>query len=133
MVFVLIQENVFSQRFYFKANRKTLCYSEKWYQGFLKQHSPFQRSTCFYATITGDFERFQHLNFETSFLKKLKFFLKNWITVLQFRVLRITAQHFHTKLPCQKPMLKQVAWEVQNGPITKSELLPLTTLFFLKI
>ena len=26
--------------------------------------------------ITGDFERFQHLNFETSFLKKTKIFLK---------------------------------------------------------
>ena len=27
-------------------------------------------------------------------------------------------QHFHTKLPCQMPMLRQIEWEVQNWPIT---------------
>ena len=30
---------------------------------------PFKRSACFYMIITGHFERFQNLNFETSFLK----------------------------------------------------------------
>ena len=29
----------------------------------------FKRSACFYVTITDDFERFQFLKFETSFLK----------------------------------------------------------------
>ena len=29
-------------------------------------------------------------------------------------------QHLHTKLTCQKPMLRQVEWEVQDGPITKN-------------
>ena len=29
-------------------------------------------------------------------------------------------QHLHTKLTCQKPMLRQVKWEVQDGPITKN-------------
>ena len=28
---------------------------------------PFKRSACFYVTITENFERFQYLNFETSF------------------------------------------------------------------
>ena len=41
--------------------------------------------------------------------------------------------HFHTKLPYQKPMLRQVEWRVQNGPVTKNEFLPVTTLLFLKI
>ena len=35
---------------------------------FLKSRA-FKRSACFYVIITGDFERFQYLNFETSFLK----------------------------------------------------------------
>ena len=43
-----------------------------------------------------------------------------------------TSQHFHTKLPCQNPMLRQVEWGVSNGPITKSRVLPVTTLYFLK-
>ena len=28
-------------------------------------------------------------------------------------------------------MLRQIEWEVQNGPIRKNEILPVTTLFFL--
>ena len=30
---------------------------------------PFKKLACFYMTITGDFERFQYLNFEIKFLK----------------------------------------------------------------
>ena len=41
-------------------------------------------------------------------------------------------QYFHTKLPCQKPILRQKGWEVQNGPITKNGVFPVTTLFFWK-
>ena len=41
-------------------------------------------------------------------------------------------QHYHAKLPCQKPMLKQIEWSVQNGPMTKIELLPLITAFLWK-
>ena len=40
------------------------------------------------------------------------------------------AQHFHTELLCQNPFLRQMEWEVQNGPITKKELLPMATLVF---
>ena len=39
-------------------------------------------------------------------------------------------QNFHTKLPCQKPMLRQIEWGVQNGPITKNGLLSLAASFF---
>ena len=30
---------------------------------------PFERSACFFVTITGKFEGFEYLNFETNFLK----------------------------------------------------------------
>ena len=40
--------------------------------------------------------------------------------------------HFHTKLPYQKPMLRQIEWGVQNGPITNNRLLPVAALFFWK-
>ena len=41
-------------------------------------------------------------------------------------------QHFHTKLLSKKPMLRQIEWVVQDGPITKNGGLPLTALFFWK-
>ena len=28
--------------------------------------------------------------------------------------------HFHPKVPCQKPMLRQIEWWLQNEPITKN-------------
>ena len=40
------------------------------------------------------------------------------------------AQHFHTELLCQNPLLRQMEWGVQNGPITKKELLPMATSVF---
>ena len=39
-------------------------------------------------------------------------------------------QHFHTKLPCQKLLLRQIEYGVHNGTITKNLLLPRTTSFF---
>ena len=49
------------------------------------------------------------------------------------KALRLKTHHFHSKLLCQKPMLRQIEWRLQNGPITKSGVLPVTTLFFWKI
>ena len=40
--------------------------------------------------------------------------------------------HFHTKLTYQKPMLRQIEWWVQNGPIKKNGVLPVTSLLFWK-
>ena len=48
------------------------------------------------------------------------------------KAVRSKTQHFHTKLSYQKPMLRQIEWWVQNGPITKNGVLPVTTLFFWK-
>ena len=41
--------------------------------------------------------------------------------------------HFHTKLPYQKLMLRQIKWWLQNGPIKKNGVSPATTLYFWKI
>ena len=36
--------------------------------------------------------------------------------------------HFHTNRPYEKPMLRQIDWWGQNGPITKKRILSVTTL-----
>ena len=45
---------------------------------------------------------------------------------------RLLFESFHTKLPCQKPILRQIECEVQNGPNTKNGVLSVTILFFQK-
>ena len=67
------------------------------------------------------------------FFGKTEPLLKNWRTVFQLKVLRLKTQHFHAKLPCQKPMLRKIKCGLQNEPITKSGVLPLTTLYFRKL
>ena len=47
--------------------------------------------------------------------------------------LRLKTHHFHTKLPYQKPMLRQIKWWLQNGPITKNGVFSVTSLFFWKL
>ena len=68
LVFILTQENGFSQRFHFKANRKSI-YSSKYSTRDFQNSRPFERSECFYVTISGYFERFQYFNFEIDFLE----------------------------------------------------------------
>ena len=74
--------------------------------------------------------------FNTSTLQQIFpitiFFSKNWSTIIYLKVLRLKKPHFHAKLPCQKPMLKQIEWGVQNGAITKTRILPVTDLTFHK-
>ena len=67
-------------------------------------------------------QRFPFSKKET-FFKKLgyRFYLKMLIW---------KTHHFHTKLPYQKPMLRQIEWGVQNGSNTKNGVLPVTTLYF---
>ena len=72
-------------------------------------------------------KRFQYFNFETDFLENENHFQK---TGVPLKALRLKTSHFHTKLPCQKPMLRQIKWWLQNGPIIKNGVLPVTTLFF---
>ena len=58
---------------------------------------------------------------------KRKAFPKNWSTVFKFKPLRLKAHHFHAKMLCQKPMLRQTEWRLQNEPTTKNGVLPVTT------
>ena len=66
------------------------------------------------------------------FSGKRKPFSKNWRTDFLLKVLRLRTHHFHSELPCQKPMLRQIEWWVQNGPITKNGVFPVAILFFWK-
>ena len=70
-------------------------------------------------------------------LKQIFAKTKTFFKELEYRFLvestKIETHHFHTKLPCQKPMLKLIIeWWVQNGSITKNGVLPVITLFFWK-
>ena len=47
-------------------------------------------------------------------------------------VLGLKMPHFHTKLPCQKLMLRQIELGVQDGPTKKNRVLPVTILDFRK-
>ena len=81
--------------------------------------------------ISGHFECFQRFNVETNFLRNTNAFQKTGVT-FWLKVLRLKVQHFHIKRLCQKPMLRQKEWGVENGPITKNGVFPVTTLFFRK-
>ena len=41
--------------------------------------STFERSACFYVTINGNFEHFQHFNFEADFLGNENVFQKTGV------------------------------------------------------
>ena len=76
---------------------------------------------CFYVTITENFERFQHLNFETNFLKK-KIFFKNWSIFIFFESPKIENATFSYKTATSEANVK--GNRMGNG------VLPVTTLFF---
>ena len=63
--------------------------------------------------ITENTERFQYFNFEKNFLK-----YENFIYTVEdcFSVqsTNMRKQHIHKKLPCQKLILTQKEWGVQN-------------------
>ena len=64
-------------------------------------------------------------------LLKLKSFSKSWSNVFQLKVLRLKT-YFDRKLPCQNPVLRQLEWGMQNGPITKNWFLPSKYFLFRK-
>ena len=73
---------------------------------------PFERSLCFYVTITEIFEHFNILTWKKtkSFFKKLKYCFLVEIT-------EIESATFPCKTARSEAMLKQIEWGVQNGPI----------------
>ena len=77
------------------------------------------------------FERFQYFNFGTNFLENENLFQKTGVPVFSWKSWK--KHYFYTKLPYQISMLRKIEWWVQNNPIAKNEVLPVTTLFFLKI
>ena len=82
LIFVLRPENAFSWKFHLKANRKSMGSSKNGTRGF-QNSPPFERSACFYVTMTisGNFECFKYFNSETDFLENENLFSKNWSTV----------------------------------------------------
>ena len=84
-------------------------------------------------TISRNFDDFQYFNFETDFLETKKLFQKTGVLFFKLKALRLKTYHFHAKLPYPNPMFKQIEWWVQNEPITKNGLLPVTALFFRKL
>ena len=79
------------------------------------------------------FWTFLILQLWNKFSGKRKPFSENWSTIFKLKAIRLKTHHFHTKLSYLKPMLRQIVRWVQNGPITKKGVLPVTTLFFEKI
>ena len=69
--------------------------------------------------------------FNTLTLKQIFWKTKTFFKKLKYCFLveatKIENTPFPFKLLCQKPMLKQIEWRLQNGPITKSGILPVTT------
>ena len=57
LAFVLTLENALSQRFHFKANKNKTASSKNGTRDSLNS-PPFERSACFYVTISENFERF---------------------------------------------------------------------------
>ena len=56
------------------------------------------------------------------------FFQKTGVPFLVEKTMK--TQYFYIELPCQKPMLRQIEWGVQNETITKNGILSVTTLRF---
>ena len=71
-------ENAFSERFHFKANVKSIDSSKEGARDF-QNSPPFERSACFYITISGNFERFQYFYFERDFLENEELFQKTGV------------------------------------------------------
>ena len=63
---------------------------------------------------------------------KTKAFLKKLDYGFLVQTTEIETHHFFSKMLCRKPMLRQIEWQLRNGPITKGGVLPVTTLFFWK-
>ena len=126
-VFALTFENSYSQSFHFKDNRENIGLVRNGIRDF-KNSPPFERLTYFYVIINESFKCFQHFDLGTNLLEN-KNPLKSWSIIFQLKPLRLKTHHFHSKLHCQKPTLRQLERRLQNGPLTNSGVLAVTTLF----
>ena len=85
----------------------------------------------FMSQLLEIFKVFDNLTLKQIFWKMQTLFIKLEYFFL-VPIIRLKMQHFHTKLLCQKPMLRQTKRGVQYRPIIKTGVLPVTTLFFRK-
>ena len=67
-----------------------------------------------------------NFNFETSFVKNENLW-KTGVICFSWKYYYWKYYYFHTKMPCQKPMLRQIEQGEENEPLTKNGVLPLTT------
>ena len=78
LVFVLTLEKKFSYRFHFQANRESIGFLKNGTRDF-QNSPPFEKSTCFYVTISENFEHLQSFDFEKGFLENDSFFQKTGV------------------------------------------------------
>ena len=69
---------LFLKGFILKANVKGIDSSKEGAMDF-QNSPPFERSACFYITISGNFERFQYFYFERDFLENEELFQKTGV------------------------------------------------------
>ena len=82
-------------------------------------------------TVSESFKRFQYFNFETNVLENENLFQKTEVPFL-VETTKIEIISFPLKIALSATNFKKTEWQLQNGPITKSGILPVTTLFFWK-
>ena len=78
LVFVLTLENAFLRGFIFKSTERAQVLLKNGTRDF-QNSPPFERSACFYVTISKSFKRFQYFNFETNFLENENLFQKTGV------------------------------------------------------
>ena len=99
--------------------------------GDFENSPPFERSACFYVTAIGNFEtNFLNLSLKL-ILRKTKTFLKKMEYGFLVQSTKIESAIFphETALP-EANVKTNIGWEVQNGPITKDGVSPVTVLVF---
>ena len=130
LVFVLTLESAFYQRFHFKPNRKSI-YSPKNGSRDFKNSPTLETLTCFYVRISGNLEHFQ---FRTLSLKQIIWKTKTFFKKLEhgflFERTKIENVFFPYKTAISEAKVTISRMVVQNGPITKNGVLPVTTLCF---
>ena len=78
LVFVLSFEHAFLRVFILKPTQRVQVLLKNGTRDFQKS-PPFERSACFYLTISESFKHFQYFNFETDFLENESLFQKTGV------------------------------------------------------
>ena len=78
LVFVLHWKTLFLRGFILRPAERAQVLLKKGTMDF-QNSPPFERSVCFYVTISESFKRFQYFNFETNFLENENLFQKTGV------------------------------------------------------